>query len=456
MRVAILLILLGVQQNLFAQFGDDIVPFRDGNKWGWADVHTGNVVIEPVYDSVKYDFYKDVYLIYDNSKVGAVFYDADIFNKKVWKVIIEPVYDEIYRFEENVYFVVFNNKKNVFLKNYGIIVSHANFDIDYCLEYKDVYPDRYSNEKFQFLLLHNKEYKGGLFDIKSKKIINGLKYNIHRYQEGFWTDSFKSQSEILLKDFIFKDVTGKYFYLSNSLVYKEVKEGVDFNAEKYKLSFCYFPTYERIHLEWNSIDFNFDLSYLNKNTVATYYREKWSEYKIIGYDWNGRLLASNMEGTKYGILNKQRNEFLIQPKFDKLTTLDPRNHFTPYTPLHYNGCFLIGHNRDKKTFFINYMKVVEAIDEYLVPWGLYRKEDRLCMIYRKENLYGFLSIEFVEEMNSKNKKIEWKLFEPKYKSLEISNTYSNAHSREKVHIFEATDENGETFFVNDKGIEFRR
>ena len=451
MRLIVLFILIGVQQNLLAQFGEGIVPFKDGNKWGWADVNNGKIVIEPVYDSVKYDFYKNVFLIYKDSKVGAISYEADRNYDKVWKVIIEPIYDEIYRLEDEVYITVLNNKKEAYLENYGIIVPQAYHDFDYCFSYISTNQYIYSNGNFQFLLIQNKEYKGGVFDIKSKKIINSLRYNVYRYGEGFWTDSFKSQAHILLKYYIFKDENGKFFYLSNFLEFKEVKEGVDFNAEKHKLSFRDFSSYERFNLSWDSLDFNSNVSYFAKNSVAKYHEE----YKLISSDWNGNPVASNREGTKYGILSKQTKMFLIQPKYDKLTTLDPR---TSNVPICFLGDFFVGHNGDKKTFFINYIKTIEDMDDYLVPvpLGYNRMRDKFCMIYRRENLYGFLCIKYVEEMNSKDKKLEWKLFKPKYKSLVISNIYSNVRSYQQMHVFEATDENGETFFVNENGIEFRR
>lgn len=459
MRVVILLILLGVQQNLLARFSEGIVPFKDGNKWGWADVHTGNVVIEPVYDSVKYDFYKDVFLIYKDSKVGVISYEADRNDNKVWKVIIEPVYDEIYRLKRGLYITVLNNQKGAFLENYGNILSQAHHDFDYCFGYIDNNQYKYSNGNFQFLLMQNKEYKGGVFDIKSKKIINSLRYNVYRYEEGFWKDSFKSQARILLNHYIFKDENGKFFYLSNFLEFKEVKEGVDFNDEKLTLSFWDFPSFQREFYQPGSWSFNYNISNFGRNDEKEYHIEKWRRYKLISSDWNGNPVASNRKATKFGILNKQTKKFLIEPNYDKLSMEYP-SEFLKLT-----SDIVIGHKGNKYTIFINYVKIIEGVDKLHASnidrfSSFNQKLDNFYIIYKKDNLYGFVIINYVKHKtriyDNEVEKLEWKLFEPKYKSLEISQTYSSGWSYDKMHVFKATDINGETFFVNENGFEFRR
>lgn len=261
----------------------------------------------------------------------------------------------------------------------------------------------------------------------------------------------------MLKHYIFKDENGKFFYLSNFLEFKEVKEGVDFNDEKLTLSFWDFPSRIREFYRLGSWSFNYNISNFGRNDEKEYHKEKWRRYKLISSDWNGNPLASNRKATKFGILNKQTKKFLIEPNYDKLSMEYP-SEFLKLT-----SDFIIGHKENKNTIFINYVEIIEGLDELhasSIDRSMNQKLDNFYIIYKKDNLYGFVIFNYVKHKiriyDNEVEKLEWKLFEPKYKSLEISQTYSSGWSYDKMHVFKATDINGETFFVNEKGIEFRR
>jgi hypothetical protein len=444
MRVIILLILIGVQQNLFAQFGDGIVPFRDGNKWGWADVHTGKVVIEPVYDSVKYEdsySYDCVhyisYNIYKDGKKGLIGYSRDS-NKYIVKV--PPMYDY---FEEldtvtHLYNTCLNDKEGVYHTGYGELIEN---------KYKYIY--KFGADLLKLKSYDKNSFNEGLFSLKTKQMIVPTKYRI-----GFsfiWNESFRFKKDLYLERSLLQDEDSNYYTLTKEMKLKEVKEGVDFRFITPSPPEIRQPCESRVFECLNPYCYNLTNSKNNhylEVVVSTqnkydknYIRYGKKKFLETNNRYNNIHIVGNRKGKKFGFINKSE-EILIVPEFYKIERLGTES----ISGLNSQLNILIGYKKNSRTLFVNSIKLIECDCDFAY-----------CIINRHRyirikngELFGFISL---ENLNGYRSNFKWKLIEPKYKSLEYSCFYT---LRTGVLVFEATDENGETFLVNDKGIEFRR
>gem|GEM_PF-5802461 len=72
MRIITIVLLIMFPIYLFSQSQfmiERAIPFKAGNKWGWSDIKTNKLLIEPIYDSVNFDNEKD-FIVYDNGKAS--------------------------------------------------------------------------------------------------------------------------------------------------------------------------------------------------------------------------------------------------------------------------------------------------------------------------------------------------------------------------------------------------
>jgi len=444
-RTILLLILISAELSLFAQI-EYAIPFRDGNKWGWADVRTGKIMIEPVYDSVKYKHeYRTLEsgnerLIYKDSKRGTVGYMKDSNN---CIVKIPPIYDNFWEMEgaENLYITTLNRKRGVYQAGYGEIVEN-----------------KYSRISIRgdFLFLYgfdNNSYNCGLFSLVSKKVIDTLVYRILSIGGDIWTESFESKNDVLLENTLLEDKNCKYYYLAKDMTLKEVVIGLDFRFPKpppapisrapseprdfIAIYYCH-PISQSKTSPHSEIIATSRIKYKKAFTKI-----KGKRYLKIGENHNGNHIIGNRKGKKFGII---KNSIIIAPEFDSISK------FTPEKPLNVN--IFIGYRKNSRTFIVDNEKVFESKYDFDFCTNEHYKNIlnyRFSFLrIRNGDLFGFVNF---YNMDNLNNSFEWKLIEPKYKDLKISWLCIWATS---VLVFEAIDTNGETFFVNKDGIEFRK
>jgi hypothetical protein len=439
-----LLILFGVQQNLFAQFGDGIVPFRDGNKWGWADVHTGKIVIEPVYDSVKCEekYYDNCvhyisHNIYKDGKKGLIGYSKDS-NKYIVKV--PPLYDNYDKLDTvyHLFRTYLNDKQGIYQTGYGELIEN---------EYK--YISKLGADLLKLKSFDKNSFNEGLFSLTTKQMIVPTKYRIGFYF--IWTESFGFEKDLYLERSLLQDEDSIYYFLAKDMKLNEVKVGIDFRFIaplirppcESRVFECFYPYCYNLTNSKKNHYLEVVVSSQNKyaKNYIRYGKKKFLETNIR---YNNIHIIGNRKGKKFGFKNKSE-EILIAPEFYKIERLRTES----ISGLNSQLNILIGYKKNSRTLYVNSIKLIESKDDFTYCFVKIINIHRYIRIKNGE-LLGFISL---ENLNGYSSNFKWKLIEPKYKSLEYSCFYT---LRTGVLFFEATDENGETFLVNDKGIEFRR
>ena len=98
------------QENYLTANG---VPFRKGDQWGYADKTSGEILVEPAYDSV--NILRRLPLVYSGGKCGLVHYDA---SKGVSEMVIPTKYELIYQIRIGRDYVLQNEGQYTILDQY--------------------------------------------------------------------------------------------------------------------------------------------------------------------------------------------------------------------------------------------------------------------------------------------------------------------------------------------------
>ncbi len=174
-----------------------IVPFKDGNKYGFKSLY-GKIIIEPKYDGVGWDFYNGFMSVKNNGKWGFINEKGDIiteikydyvgdfskdgiataelnglfgFINKTGKEIIPFIYENTWGFQNGIAKVKKNNL-------WGFIDTKG--DIIIPIEYEDFKYSKWS----EGLIGACKNHKWGFIDKTNKIIIPFGYYDVGTFSEG--------------------------------------------------------------------------------------------------------------------------------------------------------------------------------------------------------------------------------------------------------------------------------
>lgn len=217
---------LFIFQTSFAQ--EVIIPFRDGNQWGFCDVD-GKITVSPQFDGFRFgnfgDYHDFIYTHKDN--LEGVFFNG--------KEILKPIYYEIFQQQDR--FIVKSNQKKQ-LTQIFTIKGKPIFDkeVALVLDYGFL-----RNDAYVYHVLHPNNLESVyMFDIKQQKITQTLyenMFSVVRIKKQFEANQFvflvqKNNNSDLVEETW--NVT-KLPLVKNNLGFRYMKENeyLSFFADKY-------------------------------------------------------------------------------------------------------------------------------------------------------------------------------------------------------------------------------
>ena len=393
------------------------VPFVSDNKWGWADVYSNEILIEPQYDSVDFD-YRSGFMVFKHGKVGLVKCE----DKRNCFEIIPTEYDKIIS-NKFGYVTYINNKKGyINLKNEKII------------------DNLYDNILFDdnYIFLFNKEkHKSGVFDRRKNEQIIPLNYNIISIDYNKLVSHFKEfEKDALIKFDVFLDNNGKYFYYNSNRELKEIKlkenslfeeitnynKIIDIGVEE--------VVKDDVIIKGNS---NFSIGNRFKD-------EKFKIGKVKLYNSNkyfhNYLIVQNKTKDKYGLINTNSDSIILNPEYDEIKII--KNHFDHY---------VIATKNKKQTLLFKDIKISEnEYDE------IEYNETRDIIILKKNGLFGVVFINRKRSYNEEEN-VKFKVFEPNFTSFNYSK-YTNGYN--EVYVLKVTNTENLNYYISNFGFEYRK
>lgn len=396
---------------------DRSVPYVFDNKWGWADVYTNDIFIEPKYDSVDFD-YRSGFMVFKNGKVGLVKCE----DKNNCFEIIPTEYDKITS-NKYGYVTYINNKKGYFnFKNEKII------------------DNLYDNILFDdnYIFLFNKEkYKSGVFDRKTNKQIIPLNYEIISIDYEKLAYHFEDfEKDALIKFDVFLDNNRKYFYYNSNRELKEIKlKESSFFEEITNYNKITDIGVEEVVKDDVIIKGNSNFSIGNR-----YKEDKFKIGKVKLYNSNkyfhNYLIVQNKSKDKYGLINTNTDSIILNPEYDEIKII--KNHFDYY---------VIAIKNQKQTLLFKDKKISEnEYDE------IEYNETRDIIILKKNGLFGIVFINRKRSYNEEEN-VKFIVFEPDFTSFSYSK-YTNSYN--DVFVLNVTNNENENYYISNLGIEYKK
>lgn len=393
------------------------VPYVSDNKWGWADVYTNEILIEPKYDFVDFD-YRSGFMIFNNGKVGLV----KCGDKNHCFEIISIEYDRITS------------------NRYGYVTSINNKEGYINLKNEKIIDNLYDNILFDsnYIFLFNKEkYKSGVFDRKTNEQIIPLNYEIISIDYEKLISHYKEfEKDALIKFDIFLDKNGKYFFFNVNRSLKEIK----LKDNSFLQEITNYNKITDIGVDEFVKDDVILKATNNFNIGNRYKEEKFKIGKVKLYNSNkyfhNYLIVQNKSKDKYGLINTNTDIITLEPEYDEIKII--KNHF---------DYFVIAIKNQKQTLLFKDKKISEnEYDE------IEYNETRDNIILKKNGLFGIVFINRKRSFNEEEN-VKFVTFEPKYTNFNYSK-YSNGYNG--VSVLNVTDNENKNYYISNFGFEYKK
>ncbi|NUY80082.1 hypothetical protein HUK80_04180 [Flavobacterium sp. MAH-1] len=185
------------QENLI----EDAVPYRKGEKWGYADPKTGKLLSEVIYDSVGRTEHWKRAVFYRNEKAGILFSSNP---ETPAKEFVPAEYDNAYR-HYNGYLLSKKGGGDSYIDMKGKMLAENQ---------KDVHGE-HSREGNQIEILvveGNEPFSSGIIDLRSGEYIIPKQYDIQHISYETVKEYDKKLGK-LVQSFLIRDKSKKYFAL---------------------------------------------------------------------------------------------------------------------------------------------------------------------------------------------------------------------------------------------------
>lgn len=422
---------LGQTNNFILDRG---IPFVAKNKWGWADLYTNKILIEPIYDSVCPDYSGNL-RVFKNGKVGLVKCDGgnNCFES------IPTEYDEISLDFEGYVTSIHGKKGFLNLKHEKII--------------DNLYDTILFDRNYVFLFLINKEkYKSGVFDIKTNELIIPFDYEIIRINPNKLVARYKDFEEHgLIKDYIFQGMNGEYYFfnrnralqefiLNDDSLFQEIirnEEGIRIKEQGILTDFTKIVPDNYFIIGNGGKDNKFKIGKVKLFNANKYF----GDY----------LIVQNKRKDKYGLINVKTDSIILNTEYDDIKTL---RFLGDKFVVAYDDIKFLSYSRNEFFVAIKNQKQILLYNDKKVSENEY--DEIYCdgngLVLKRNGLFGIVFINRII-LGNEEEKVSFVVFEPKYTRFNYSG-YSNPDKG--VSVLKVTSIENENYYISNKGFEYKK
>lgn len=260
-----------------AELSEEILPFREGKLWGLANAK-GEILLKPQYNYIGFAYDEtnpNLFVVFDKGKWGVINAQGKlILPIQFWRVNILPNAIVVGDTPED---------KSALYDLEGKLLLPAEYDV---IGYVKAYQDKWQN-----LLLCNKESKVGLYDIKKREMILSPEYEIQSISVS------NSDAEV------FSLAKNGFLALFDT----KGKQVSEFKYQEYGggtiMSEGYAKIQDRQGL-WGIVD------KYGKEVIPC-------KYKGMGFSVCNQRIAFQGNNGKWGYLNVSNGEEIVKPEYDR-------------------------------------------------------------------------------------------------------------------------------------------
>lgn len=333
--LASFLIVLSIYNTFYSQSDDLLkygIPYRKGDKWGYMDYRTKEMMIKPIYDSISHFHSRNFICFFKKNKVGVLFCGKINEKDSLKGEVIPANFDRIYK-SDNWYTVV-NGKMHGCFDLEGKLLLPTNYHYITSIE-----PIKHQKPRLIVATGFTK-FSSGIFDSKTKKFITDTIYDIDN------TDSYtiKELEKSLNKkiyNIILKNKENEIYILDE-----------DFNLIKRQDIFIEPPLYEGV---FSVTDPNPDIykqklyTLLTDKTIYTSSKKKYKSFSKVKYYKTNKVIGN------YGVIKSKKGYGLISisnPDY-KNPDLEPVYSNISYINHNKKEVFIISNENEKKGVFVS-------------------------------------------------------------------------------------------------------
>lgn len=334
-------------------FLKDAVPFRKGNKWGFADKMNAKILIEPKYDSVS-NFYFNEKLFHNNHKTGLLYYgylkndSREIFKGE----LIPSNFDFIYRYFDG--YSVHQNKKQGYYDLEGKVILEPKYKQIRCKEYINDNKDK--DGYYYFIKTYgDKEFSDGVYDIRLRKFVIDQSYKIVDINSEF-ENKINSKFKNKFYDFILLNTKNEMFALDQQFKLVNIAPlKFDIKKDEEKSEIYSSPLGESYDISYDKLQSS-AIRYQSKS--QKYRSEKGNSYVFTDVEIGKYTVIKSIKKEKFGLIFTDSKDFkniTLEPIYDDIKSIVNNN----YNDKDVKNIFVL-QNEEKEGLFYNNQIVLDA------------------------------------------------------------------------------------------------